>query len=120
MVWDPTRIEPRSWRDAHAFYAALEDRNHDFAPLRHLVAHVGAQAYARSLLGATSGTALLVAATGTSDWGREALRLDLALSGSIRILRPGASNKASTLVEDAKVIRTFEQIVRKLGWIAKD
>ncbi|HSY25317.1 MAG TPA: hypothetical protein VK841_24495 [Polyangiaceae bacterium] len=118
MVWDPTRIEPKSWPEAHAFYAALEDRNHEFVPLRLLVDHLGAQAYARSIAGAVSGTSLLVAATGTSDWAREALRIDLGLSGAIRFARPGASIKAHTVIsDDARVIRACERILRELGWI---
>lgn len=117
MIWDPTRIEPKSWPEVQAFYAALEDRNHDFAVLRALAAHVRAQPYANSLAGAISGTSLLVAPKAQPDWAREAVRVDLDFSGAVRFDRPGASNKASTLIhEDAKVTGYFERLLHELRW----
>ena len=118
MIWDPSRIERKSWADVHAFYAALEDRNHDFAPLRVLAAHVRAQPYSSSLAVAVSGTSLLVAPKGHSDWPREAVRVDLDFGGVVRFDRPGASSKSGTLVhDDAKVIAHFERVLQELRWL---
>ncbi len=120
MIWDPTRIEPKSWLEAEAFYAALEDRNHDFGALRWLVAHVRAQPYASSLASAISGTSLLVAPNGRSDWAREAVRVDLDFAGAVRFDRPGASSKFGSLVhEDAKVAGHFERLLQDLRWLPR-
>ena len=34
MVWDPARITPQPWQSVLAFYRYVEERNHDFRPLR--------------------------------------------------------------------------------------
>ena len=120
MIWDPTRIEPKSWPEVHTFYGALEDRNHDFAPLHALAAHVSAQRYAGSLAAAVSGTSLLVAPKGNRDWPREALRVDLDLGGSVRFDRPAGSGKTSTRIDDdAKVIAHFERVLQELHWLPR-
>ena len=120
MVWDPARITPKSWKDVHDFYVELEDRNHDFTPLRQLAAHVVAQPYAVSIGAATSGTALFVAPPPGGDWIRDALRIDLDLSGAIAFARPGSKGKAASFAcEDARVIPTFERLLRELSWIAR-
>ncbi|HEX4447688.1 MAG TPA: hypothetical protein VH044_13155 [Polyangiaceae bacterium] len=126
MVWEPSRIAPKSWAEVVAFYRDLESRNHDFRPLRVLVEHVAARAYAASIVAGTSGTALLVAAAASGavvasvEWASGALRVDLDLSGSVRFAVPAGGQRSPrviTLVHDASTIATFERTLRDAKWI---
>lgn len=121
MVWDPRRIEPRSWADVVAFYRYLEDRNDDFRPLRTLAEHIATQAYAASLSAAVSGTALLVTRGQHAEWTKESLRIDVGLSASIRFVvhHHGAAKPAAFETENPTVpalIAAFEGIVTKADW----
>jgi hypothetical protein len=121
MVWDPKRIEPRSWADIVAFYRHIEDRNDDFRPLRALTEHIAAQAYAPSLLAAVSGTALLVTRRPGAEWTRDSLRIDVDLSGSIRfVVHPrGVAKPTSFETENptaSALVDAFERIVTKADW----
>ena len=88
MVWDRARVTPKPWQSVVEFFGHLADRNDDFRPLLHLVEHVASRAYAASVFAATSGTALLVAREAGGDWTVDALRVDVALNGSIRFTLP--------------------------------
>ena len=88
MVWDPARVTPKPWESVLEFYRYVEDRNHDFQPLRRLVEHVASQPYAASIAGATSGTALLVAQHAEAEWAQEAIRIDVDLGGAVRFTFP--------------------------------
>lgn len=121
MVWDPKRIEPRSWAEIVAFYRYLEDRNDDFRPLRTLTEHIAAQAYAASLSAAVSGTALLVTRREDAQWTQESLRIDVSLSGSIRFVvhHQGAAKPTALETENPNVpalVAAFEGIVTKADW----
>ncbi len=111
MVRDPSRIVPRPWDGVLALYQHLAERNDDFRPLLGLVEHVASQAYATSTFAATSGTALLVARQPAVDWATEALRVDVALGGTIRFAMPDKRlGKPTTLECDAaKIVETFER-----------
>ena len=121
MVWDPTRISPRSWTEVVAFYRNLEDRNDDFRPLRELAQQVLARPYASSIGAATSGTALLVtpravALLPSAAAATEALRLDVDMSGSVRLSAPASEARSAAVVEGA-LMESFERVLRKAGWI---
>jgi hypothetical protein len=123
MVWDPARITPTPWLGVIEFFRNLEDRNHDFQPVRLLAAHVASQTYAASLRGATSGTSLLAAGGHAFDWKRHAIRVDVGLNGSIRFTLPakeGARPASPRTFEcdGAKIIESFERSLRDAGWIA--
>jgi hypothetical protein len=126
MVWEATRVAAKSWAEVVAFYRGLEDRNDDFRPLRELAEHVAAQGYAASIVAATSGTALLVAAAsggpvGVRQPATEALRVDVDLSGSVRLFVPAGvqrNSRAATLVVDGVVIGSFERFLGDAMWIA--
>jgi hypothetical protein len=119
MVWDPTRITAKPWPLALQLYRHLEDRNDDFRPLRRLVEHAASAPYGSSIFAATSGTALLVAREADANWTRDALRIDVGLSGSIRFVlpqeRPGKS--ATFECEGEDVIEAFESRLRDAGWV---
>ena len=118
MVWDPARITPQPWPSVLAFYRQVEERNHDFLPLRHLVEHVASRPYAASIAGATSGTALLVAQNAGVDWVHEALRVDVDLSGSIRFTLPAAPLvRPATFTCAGDIVTAFESRLRKARWI---
>lgn len=121
MVWDPKRIEPRSWADVVAFYRYIEERNDDFRPLRALAEHIAAQAYAASLSAGVSGTALLVTRREGADWTQESLRIDVGLSASVRFVvhRRGADKPAAFETESPTVrslVAAFEEIITKAEW----
>lgn len=122
MVWDPARVTPTPWPGIVDFYRGLEDRNHDFQPLRLLASHVASRPYAASLVGATSGTAMLVAAGSAPDWTRDALRVDLGLDGSIRFHAPESSpprpgRSRAFQCDGERIVATFERAVRDAGWL---
>jgi hypothetical protein len=121
MVWDPARITPKAWASVLEFYRHVEDRNDDFRPLRQLVEHVAAQAYAASLVGATSGTALLVAQQPEADWAHEAMRIDVDLGGSIRFTLPQKRlvKPATFECEGPKVVSFFESFLRQAKWVSR-
>jgi hypothetical protein len=121
MVWDPKRITPKGWADVVAFYRHIEDRNDDFRPLRALAEHVAKQAYAASLSAAVSGTALLVTRRAGADWAQDSLRIDVGLSGSIRLVvqRRGAAKPTIVETESQTVpalVAAFEGILAKTDW----
>jgi hypothetical protein len=118
MVWDPDRIAPKSWAEVLAFYRHLEDRNDDFRPLAHLAEHVVVTDHESSIFAATSGTALLVAPQADADWPRDAMRIDVDLSGSVRFFLPQKDLvKAATFqCNGAKIVVTFETFLRDAGW----
>jgi hypothetical protein len=124
MVWDPARITPTPWFGVIEFFRNLEDRNHDFLPLRLLATHVASQAYAASLRGATSGTALLAAGGTSLDWKRDAIRVDVGLDGSIRFTLP-AKDEARPApprtfeCDGSKIVGSFERALRDAGWIGR-
>jgi len=119
MVWDAARITPESWASIRQFYRHVEERNADFRPLLRLVEHVIAQAYAASVASARSGTALLVAQGAEPDWIQDAIRVDVALSGSIRFNFPrkGLAKVAIHECDGAGIVSAFESILRKAKWI---
>ena len=123
MVWDPKKIARRSWPEVAAFYQGIEDHNTDFQPLRELAEHVAAQTYASSLGVATSGTALLVAPLAVAageDAAVESLRIDLDLSGSVKIVAPASHRRGSTppaSVAPLRLVGAFERFLRDAGWI---
>jgi len=126
MVWEPSQIAPKSWAEVVTFYEGIEDRNHDFVPLRQLGQHVAGQGYATSIAAATSGTALLVAPVGargivgTTEWAAGALRVDIDLSGSVRFAVPAGGQRSPrvvTLVHNTAAIATFERLLRDAGCI---
>jgi hypothetical protein len=119
MVWDPKRITPKGWADVVAFYGPIEDRNHDFRPLRALAEHVAAQAYGASLSAAVSGTALLVTRRAGADWAQHSLRIDVGLSGSIRlVVQHRGTAKPTTLETDSvpALVAAFEGLLAKTDW----
>jgi hypothetical protein len=119
MVWDPARITPKPWGAIAHGYRHIEDRNHDFQPLRRLAEHVASARYAPSLFGATSGTALLVARAADADWTRDALRVDVGLGGSIRLVRPqkDQAKSATSECDGEKIVEAFEAFLREAGWV---
>ncbi len=119
MVWDPARITPKSWESVLEFYRHVEDRNHDFQPLRRLVEHVVSQPYAASIAAATSGTALLVAQGVGAEWAHEAVRIDVDLGGSIRLTFPQKRpvKAASLECDGARVVSAFESFLRQAKWV---
>jgi hypothetical protein len=123
MVWDARKITQRTWPEVVAFYRNLEDRNPDFQPLRELAEHVTAQPYASSIGAATSGTAVLVLpVTGfeRGDAPVDALRLDVDLGGSARLVAPSSLRRATdppTGVDHPALIKGFEGLLRKAGWV---
>ncbi len=118
MVWDPARITPQPWPSVSAFYRYIEDRNKDFGPLLRLVDHVASRPYAASIAAATSGTALLVAPLGETDWVRRALRVDVDLGGSIRFTLPSATDARPASFEcEGDIVVAFEARLRKWGWL---
>jgi hypothetical protein len=121
MVWDPARITPKAWESVLEFYRYVEDRNDDFRPLRQLVEHVAAQAYAASIAVATSGTALLVAPQLEPDWAHEAMRIDVDLGGSIRFTLPQKRlvKPATFECEGQKVVTVFESFLRQAKWVSR-
>jgi hypothetical protein len=118
MVWDPARITPRSWAEIAGAYLGLEDRNPDFEPMRRLAEHISSQPYAASLAGATSGTALFVAPRAIASWAKDALRVDVDLSGELRLTAPGSppGKGGGIPCDSAKIVATFEAQLRKAGW----
>jgi hypothetical protein len=121
MVWDPKRIEPRSWAEVIAFYRHVEDRNDDFRPVRALVEHIAAQGYASSLSTAMSGTSLLIKRSAGADWARDGLRIDVGLSASIRfVVQRHGDAKPTTLENDdptiLALVATFERILADADW----
>jgi hypothetical protein len=120
MVWDPARIEPKPWEKVIEFYRHVAERNDDFRPMRRLVEHAASQPYAPSLFAATSGTALLVARDALGDWRREALRIDVALAGSIRFAHHEKRHvKPATFeCEGTRIVEEFERFLRSAAWIA--
>jgi hypothetical protein len=120
MVWDAARITPSSWANILEYYRYVEERNDDFRPLGHLVEYVAAQPYAATLAGATSGTALLVAPHAQADWTHDAVRIDVDLSGSIRLSPPrkGSLRPAIIACEGPRIVGVFETFLRKARWIA--
>ncbi len=119
MVWDPTRITPKPWASAAAFYRDLEQRNHDFGMLRDLCTHIAEQTYAGSIVGATSGTALLIARQGQDDWARDALRIDVNLGGAIRFTLPEKRPVRPSFFEceGEHAVRALERFLRDAAWI---
>jgi hypothetical protein len=123
MVWDARKVTQRSWAEVVAFYANLEDRNPDFEPLRALAEHVAARPYATLVDGATSGTALLVLpATGfqRGEAAVDALRLDIDLGGSVRLVAPASLRKPTDPpkgVVHPKLVEGFEGVLRRAGWV---
>ncbi len=119
MVWDPARITPRPWASVLEFYRHLEDRNHDFSPLRGLVEQVASSPRGSELFAATSGTALLVARQADADWKNDALRIDVGLSGSIRFVPPAKPPTRPTAFErDGETVGVaFETFLRDAGWV---
>jgi hypothetical protein len=119
MVWDPARITPKPWRSVLEFYRHVEDRNHDFEPLRCLVEHVASKPYAASIAAATSGTALLVAQHAEAEWAHEAMRIDVDLGGTIRLTFPRRRlvKAASLECDGARVVGAFESFLRQAKWI---
>ena len=117
MVWDPARIVPRPWESVVELYRHLAERNEDFGPLLRLVEHAISQAYASSILSATSGTALLVTREPTNDWAAEALHIDVDLSGSVRFTLPARrlAKPMSFECEGEKIVDAFERYVRGQG-----
>jgi hypothetical protein len=111
MVWHPARVDLKDWVTALDFYRHLTDRNQDFRPLCDLVAHGGSQSYATSLSLATSGTALLVARERHPEWPRDALRIDVTLSGAVRFAFPRGRLAKPKLVDcqGPDVLRVFER-----------
>jgi hypothetical protein len=121
MVWDPARVTPRSWENVVDFFRSLAERNDDFRPMLRLVEHLASQGYAASLFAATSGTALLVAREADGDWTLGALRVDVSLSGSVRLTLPQATSRQPTTFEceGKAIIQAFERflpVVRRLQW----
>ena len=114
VVWDPARIHPQSWSALEGFYRRLEDRNHDFGPLRSLVEHIASRPYAPSIFGATSVTALLVAQRADADWAHDALRIDLDLSSTVRFFFAGKPIPYAS--ERHSAVDGFDAFVRKAGW----
>ncbi len=118
MVWDPARVTPQPWEGILAFYRHVEERNDDFRPMRQLVEHVAGQPYAASIVGATSGTALLVAPRAEADWLHEALRVDVDLGGSIRFTLPAPPPARPSSFEcDGDIVSAFESRLRKARWL---
>jgi hypothetical protein len=119
MVWDPTRITPKPWAGMLEFYRHIEERNDDFRPLGRLALHIASQAYAASIAGATSGTALLVARSADADWVHEAMRIDVSLAGSIRFTLPGTrlARPMAVECEGDKIVGVFESLLRKAKWL---
>jgi hypothetical protein len=125
MVWDPSRIAPATWPSALAFYRGIERRNDEFRPLRELVEHVMASPRAQSLVCATSGTALLVLpaspgdAADKPDWARKALRLDVDLSGTTRLIPhdPRAAKAATFATDGGGLARAFDRFVEREKWV---
>ncbi len=119
MVWDPTRITPKPWDTAVEFYRDLEQRNHDFSMLRALCGHIAEQTYAGSIVGATSGTALLIARRGQADWAREALRIDVNLAGAIRFTLPEKRPVKPSFFEreGEHAVGALERFLRDVAWI---
>ena len=122
MVWDPSRITRRSWPEVVTFYRDLEDRNPDFQPLRELAEQVSARPYAASLSVATSGTALLVTPASVAILpgpaaAMEALRMDIDMGGSVRLVMPGAGVKPT--VVEGPIVAAFEHALKGTGWIAR-
>ena len=122
MVWDPSRITPATWSGALAFYRQVETRNDEFRPVRQLVEHVIGRPYAPSLACATSGTALLVVPAGPSapDWVHRAVRVDVDLSGTIRLIPhdPRAAKAATFATDGDSLARAFERFLEKEKWRA--
>jgi hypothetical protein len=119
MVWDPMRITRRSWPEVVAFYRDLEDRNPDFQPLRELAEQVSSRPYGASLGAATSGTALLVTPAAVAlmpgpGAAIEAIRLDVEMSGSVRLSPP---RNAKPAVVEGPVAASLERALRAAGWI---
>jgi hypothetical protein len=120
MVWDPTRITPRSWADVVQLYRRLEDRNADFRPMRVLAEHVASGPHAARVFAATSGTALLVAARSDARWAQDALRVDVHLDATIRFVahRPSPARPAAFGCEAENIVDAFEGFLRKAAWVA--
>jgi hypothetical protein len=120
MVWDPSRITRRSWPEVVAFYRDMEDRNPDFQPLRELAELVSSRPYAASLGPATSGTALLVTPASVAllpgpAAALEAIRVDVEMSGSVRLVLPGAGAKPTTV--EGPIGASFERALKNAGWV---
>ncbi|HEY4015806.1 MAG TPA: hypothetical protein VGM06_20840 [Polyangiaceae bacterium] len=118
MVWDPKRIRPQSWADVAEFYRRIGERNDEFRPMEALATHIAAQPYAASLQAATSGTALLVARQGVTQWVEEGLRLDVDFVGGIRFVREGARpGKPETFRSEPEgIVDAFERFLARAGW----
>ncbi len=119
MVWDPSRVAPKSWGSVLGFFHGLAERNDDFRPMVQLVEYVSSQTYAASISAATSGTALLVAREAEADWALDALRVDVGLSGSIRFtLSRRCLVKPTTFECEGKtIVQAFERFLHNAKWI---
>jgi hypothetical protein len=120
MVWNPARITPRPWPHVIEFYRRIEDRNHEFSPMRVLAEHVASRPYAASVFAATSGTALLVAARADANWAREGLRIDVDLVGTIRFVLEGRLPARPSVFrsETQNIVSAFEGFLHKAKWVS--